>query len=310
MKARMSGAATLLAGIAIAVVLGAIVVMLLPTSAVREFALAKDGHPDFSGSWWPGPEGESPTNLVALGSPGSVGWAPLSEGLPENRKPPTAEELKASALRTEARFESLALQDDKARLENATGAPPPAATPAGEARYRELSTGTYVKDYNEACMAPTVISGLMRDSADIVQATTKLVMQTDLGFTRTIYIDGRDDSKAIPSMFGYSVGKWEGKTLVVTTTNINGKFITAGLRNGWPLSENAKLTEWFSLSPDGKTLSIKRVFEDPQYYKEPLGSMMYFDRSSDDLFISPCVEGLADQPYKQASKSLYESLGK
>ncbi len=307
---KMSGATAVLTGVAIAVVVGAIAFVATPAPTIRAMAAAKDSHPDFSGSWWPGPEGESPTNLVALGNPKSIGWAPLSQGLPENRKPPTPEELQANALKSEARFESLAVTDDLTRLANATGAPPPATTPEGDKRYKELSTGTYVKDYNEACMSPTVISGLMRDSADIVQTPTKLVMQSDTGFTRTIYIDGRDDSKAIPSMFGYSVGKWEGKTLVVTTTNIAGKFIAAGLRNGWPLSENAKLTEWFSITPDGKTLAIKRVFEDPLYYKEPIGSMMYFDRSPDDLFVSPCVEGLADQPYKQASESLYKSLGK
>ncbi len=294
------------------------IVLLVATSALTVVAAPMDhamaqtgaGHPDFSGSWWPGPEGESPTHIVALRNSRSIPWAPLSKGLPENRKPPTDAERAAVALSSETRYTALAVTDDRTRLANLTGQLPPALTPEGDQRYRELSAGTYVKDYNEACLAPNVISGLARDSADIVQTPTKIVMQSDLGFTRTIWIDDRDDSKAIPSMFGYSIGKWEGQTLVVTTTNISGKFIESGQRNGWPLSENVKLTEWFSLSQDGKTLSIKRIMEDPQYYTEPLGSMMSFEKTQDDLFVSPCVEGLADQPYKQASDDLYQALGR
>jgi len=273
-------------------------------------AMAQSSVTDFSGSWWPGPEGESPTHIVALRNPRNLPWAPLSAGLPENRKLPTDAERAAVAMSSETRYTALAVTDDRTRLANLTGQLPPATTPEGDKRYRELSTGTYVKDYNESCLAPNVVSGLGRDSADIVQTPTKIVMLSDLGFTRTIYIDGRDDSKAIPSMFGYSIGKWEGKTLVVTTTNINGKFIESGQRNGWPLSEDVKLTEWFSLSTDRKTLSIRRIMEDPKYYKEPLGSMIYFDKTDEDLFVSPCVEGLGDQPYKQASETLYENLGK
>jgi hypothetical protein len=86
---------------------------------------------------------------------------------------------------------------------------------------------------------------------------------------RQIFTDGRPLPRAEdvqPWWFGYSVGKWEGDTLLVQTT---------GLRDdGWldiigsPLTSAAKVTERFR-RPDFGNMEIGVTFDDPKAYTKP-----------------------------------------
>jgi len=78
---------------------------------------------------------------------------------------------------------------------------------------------------------------------------------------RRIYLDGRDYPTDIPPQwFGYSIGHWEGDTLVVDTTHLSSSTIMA---NGLRHSDQAHLIERFRLTPDGKYLHWTEVLEDP-----------------------------------------------
>jgi hypothetical protein len=85
---------------------------------------------------------------------------------------------------------------------------------------------------------------------------------------RYIFMDGRTlpDSDAQPWWYGYSVGRWEGDTLVVEST---------GFRDdGWldiignPMTEKAKVTERFR-RPNYGTLEIDVTIDDPKAYTKP-----------------------------------------
>lgn len=97
----------------------------------------------------------------------------------------------------------------------------------------------------------------------------KVVMKVDwMDTTRTIYLDGRKHPPASEQfLHGHSVGRWEGKTLVVETTNF--KEHAMGLSTTLPSSSQKKLTEKFTLSEDGKTLLYSGVVEDPLYLVKP-----------------------------------------
>ena len=69
-------------------------------------------------------------------------------------------------------------------------------------------------------------------------------------------------------MLGQSVGRWEGKTLVVETTNF--KEHANGLSTSLPSSTQKKLIERFSVSPDGKSLTYSGSVEDPVYLTRPI----------------------------------------
>jgi hypothetical protein len=86
---------------------------------------------------------------------------------------------------------------------------------------------------------------------------------------RIVYLDGRTHPPASQtSLQGHSVGRWEGKTLVVETTNF--KEHPMGLSLSLPGSTQKKLTERFALGDDGKSLVYSGVMEDPVYLAKPV----------------------------------------
>ena len=67
------------------------------------------------------------------------------------------------------------------------------------------------------------------------------------------------------SKLGYSTGRWEGGTLVVTTTNVNWPhFDSVGI----PLSDAVELVERFTPSVDGSRLDMTMTVTDPATFTE------------------------------------------
>jgi hypothetical protein len=86
---------------------------------------------------------------------------------------------------------------------------------------------------------------------------------------REIFTDGRalpKNGDVQPWWYGYSVGHWEGDTLVVETTG----FRDDGWLDIWgsPLTDQAKLTERFQRSSYG-TMRIDVTIDDPKAYTAP-----------------------------------------
>ena len=76
-----------------------------------------------------------------------------------------------------------------------------------------------------------------------------------------------------PSPLGYSIGKWEGNTLVVTTTNLNyAWFDQAGI----PQSEQSVLLERFTPSADGARMDYTVTVTDPINFTKPVTLNRYF----------------------------------
>jgi len=92
---------------------------------------------------------------------------------------------------------------------------------------------------------------------------------------RHIYMDGRPlppQGEPTPFWYGYSVGHWDGDTLVVETNNLRGaedsKFDGWLDVNGSPYSEQAKFTERFR-RPTYDHLQIDITLDDPKAYTKP-----------------------------------------
>ena len=92
---------------------------------------------------------------------------------------------------------------------------------------------------------------------------------------RKIYLDGRKlppQGEPQPWWYGYSVGRWEGDTLVVETNNLRGAEDSA--YDGWmdvngsPYSREAKFTERIRRPSFGQ-LQIDLTIEDPKSYTKP-----------------------------------------
>ena len=104
---------------------------------------------------------------------------------------------------------------------------------------------------------------------NIKVAKDKVVIKTDwMDTERTVYLDGRKHPAANQTfLHGHSVGSWEGKVLVVETTNF--KEHKSGLSTTLPSGTQKKLVERFELGDDGKTLKYSGTVEDPMYLTAP-----------------------------------------
>ena len=107
----------------------------------------------------------------------------------------------------------------------------------------------------------------------IIQTPKVLVLMYEANYgLRQIVTDGRPLPKdPDPWWYGYSIGKWEGDTLVVQTVGFNDESnygpIWLDVR-GSPLTNAAKVTERFT-RPNYGTLEIQITVDDPKAYTRP-----------------------------------------
>ena len=111
---------------------------------------------------------------------------------------------------------------------------------------------------------------------EIIQLPTKILILYEANYgLRQIYTDGRTLPKQgdpQPQWYGYSVGRWEGDTLVVESNNLRGA--EDGPFDGWldvrgsPYSRDAKFTERFS-RPNYGRLTIDVTVDDAKAYTKP-----------------------------------------
>jgi hypothetical protein len=125
------------------------------------------------------------------------------------------------------------------------------------------------------------------DLKKITLADGVVYVEGELGAgRRTIHTGVATHDGAIPSIQGHSIGRWEGKSLVVDTTHFafhavgNG----AGLGTGLPSSTQKHMVERFTPSEDGKSLTYKFQVTDPVYLGVPVSGEVRWVFSPDKKF--------------------------
>jgi len=109
---------------------------------------------------------------------------------------------------------------------------------------------------------------ILPNSFEIVQIPGRMFMFfEEYHAWRTIWTDGRPlPQDPDPTWLGYSVGHWEGDTLVVDTVGFNDKVWVDGFGN--PRSEQMHLIERYRrLNHD--TLEMQIIMDDPKAYTKP-----------------------------------------
>jgi len=110
---------------------------------------------------------------------------------------------------------------------------------------------------------------------------------------RQVFLDGRPLPKnAQPTWMGYSVGKWDGDTLVVETIGQNGK--TWLDMRGLPGTESLRVIERYS-RPNTGVMNIDVTIDDPKAYTKPWNVRLTWRLVPDtDLIESICEENNRD----------------
>jgi hypothetical protein len=118
------------------------------------------------------------------------------------------------------------------------------------------------------CLPAGLPEALFVYAFKMVQTRQEIVMLPEDGDPpRQIYMDGRPLPKdPQPAWMGYSVGRWQGDTLVVETTGFNERSWLDG--EGHPLSESMRITERYHRRDFGH-MDLELTFDDPKYYIRP-----------------------------------------
>jgi hypothetical protein len=170
--------------------------------------------------------------------------------------------------------------------------------PAAAAIFRERAKGLG-KDLPSTHCLPTGIplSTLVSEFHKIVQTPDLIIDMLELDSAhRQIYTDGRKfPPDPNPSWLGYSIGKWEGDTLVVETVGFHDKSWLDVL--GHPRSETTKMTERYRRRDFGH-LDIEMMIEDPNLYTKPFGIKVTHQLAPDsDIYEYFCMENEKDRAH-------------
>ena len=110
-----------------------------------------------------------------------------------------------------------------------------------------------------------------------------VILYEEFNHFRQIFTDGRGfPPETTESWFGYSVGKWQGDTLVAETVGFNDK---SWLDDpGHPHSEALRVTERVQRRDFGH-MDIQITFDDPKAYTKPWSAMRYMKIALDTELI-------------------------
>jgi hypothetical protein len=122
----------------------------------------------------------------------------------------------------------------------------------------------------------------------IVQTPRMIVILNDDLTYRRIFMDGRTlEAAPIPSWMGYSVGRWEGETLVVDSIGFNDRtWLNA---RGLPHSEALRINERYRRRDFGH-LQIDVTFTDPLTLTKPIGFSVSMELAADTEMLERVCE--------------------
>ncbi|HEX8030030.1 MAG TPA: hypothetical protein VF491_16265 [Vicinamibacterales bacterium] len=165
----------------------------------------------------------------------------------------------------------------------------PAFTPAAQARnaaaaeLRRSKGGEFdhpeLRPNAERCIAsfgnnagpPMLPNYFYNNNYTIVQSKDTIMILTEMVHdARIIRMNGTHPPAGMRKWFGDSIGRWEGDTLVIETTNFHPNH---GFRTAW---ENLKVTERLSRK-DARTINYRFTVEDPTTFSAPFTGELVFN---------------------------------
>jgi hypothetical protein len=126
----------------------------------------------------------------------------------------------------------------------------------------------------------------------IVQTPTAIAILLDNQAYRLIHTDGRElENDPAPSWMGYSVGRWDGDTLVVDSVGFNDK--TWVSRRGLSHTDALRMRERYR-RPDFGHLEVEVTFTDPGAYAKPWGFTARLELVADTEMLESICERSSD----------------
>jgi hypothetical protein len=217
-----------------------------------------DGKPDLSGIWQVQAEPRAPGGLFGLGeSPNSKYFRNILSDFKPDEQP---------------------------------------LTPAGAERLRQHTQPGTFNPYTNCLPDGPIHGDLLPEPFKIIHSRGVIVMLYEVEATfRQIFMDGRKPPvDPSPAWQGYSVGHWDGDTLVIETTGFNDRgWLDA---RGTPHSTEMRVDERFRRRDYGH-LDLTITITDPATFTRPITFSVVEELLPDnDLLEHYCVENEKDDP--------------
>ena len=259
----------------------------------------EDGHPDFQGVWstrfhtsLERPEG---LPLVLLPEQ-AAGFAQAVAGSLEGNADPDIDRLGPpvlAAVNGESRSSVIVYPDNGVLPYNELGAQRSAHVYFEGVGYDGPEQRPGVERCTEAWGSPPMRAFMYQLFHGIVQTTdTIAIVSEEVAALRVIHMDGKSRPDVIRGFEGYSVGHWEGDTLVVETTHFSDAHPERA-STGRPMliSSEARVTERFTRTSETE-LNYQYSVDDPKYYTESWrGEFSFILEESDHIYEYACHEG-------------------
>ena len=134
--------------------------------------------------------------------------------------------------------------------------------------YAKRSIGFAADSPDSNCLPPGPTAGLFGMApVKFIQTKNLLVILYEEAPPRQVFLDGRPLPKdPNPTWMGYSVGRWDGDTLVIETAGYNDR--TWLDLTGHPHTEALRVIERFRRVDTGR-MQLEMTFDDPKTYTRP-----------------------------------------
>src|SRR5215831_18137299 len=140
---------------------------------------------------------------------------------------------------------------------------------------------------NSGSAGPPMMTYLYNNNYEFVQTATHFIIRAEMNnYARVVRIGGEHIPKNIRPLHGDSIGRWDGDTLVVETTNFH-PFHAQGMIG---LSDQAKVTERFTRYSKDQIV-YQFTVDDPTRYKQPWSGEYSFNATKDHVYEYACHEG-------------------
>ena len=188
-------------------------------------------------------------------------------------------------------------------VEPADGRIPPLTPAAAEIKRRKTEAQRIPDDpeamgLQDRCLAfatagPPMLPYSYNSNIQIIQTSHDVVLHVEMIHdARIVHMDGRSHlPSGVRLWLGDSIGRWDGDTLVVDTTNFNdagGFYGDAGGNFGW--DRNLHLVERLSRF-DADTLLYRFAIDDATAFTAPWKGELTLTRSSGRIYEYACHEG-------------------
>jgi hypothetical protein len=196
-------------------------------------------------------------------------------------------------------------------LTTETGMPPPrkpgAPAPSGRG-FRDVYDSYETRSHGERCISgfgrntgpPMLPNGYYNNNYQILQTPDAVVIEVEMIHdARIIRLNGTHRTDGLRPAMGDSIGRYEGDTLIVETTNLPESQQFMG---SW---KNLKVTEWFKRLSPNKILYRFQI-EDPDFWEKPWGGEYTFNTLNGRVYEYACHEGNYSLPGILAGARLKE----